>query len=1564
MSKSFRSRLLMKSSLSAALALLATPAFAHVSVSDARVVEGNQGDAALVFEVTLSAPEVNAVSFRFETSDGTADAASFDFLDFDGDYSIPAGQTRLLISVPVEGDTAIEPNEYLVATISNIAGANLGRATGRGLIVNDDNKMLVTAPHDPRDQESGSFGNATGASAMSSDGRYVAFVTTAVDLIEIWPNAYPLTKRVWVRDNRTGVTTLASVGVGGADSNGDSTSPAISADGRYVVFESQATNLVAGDDNGGTDVFRRDLVNGTTELVSWNFAGTAPASGWSTKPSISANGRLVAFQSTAADVVANDGNTHADAFVRDMQADATEQVNPSEFQGAYAPRITPDGRYVVYDRGAMEPWRRDLQTGEQVRAIWGTGVTPPNSNAYNYGISADGRYVLFTSSASNLPVPDAGGNPGVYVSDLQAGTIVLASRGSNGLWVGNAGAPALSGDGRYVTFQTSMTAAGEPVDDGRVDVYLRDLQANTTARVSQNYLGGLHGGGDSESAAISPDGRVVSFLSNSPTMLPGDTNTRSDVFRVELPRDASLPVLTIEDALLSENNQWGQTELVFQVSLSGASSQDVTFEVETVDASASAGSDYVAAHDVPYLIPAGSTGTTVTIPLLDDSVFELSEVFDLYLGNLRGARTEDAHATGAIGDDDSNRPTLSIDDVRIDEGNAGTRAAIFTVRLSNTWHQDVSFDIATANGTATAGVDYEPLAMTGATIPVNSMTGTFSVAIVGDPTREAYETFLVDVSNISGGVVATDAQAVGTIVDDDSFEALSIGDVVVSEGTGGTKQASFTVTLSAPSASPVVFDIATADGSATAGSDYVASALVGQSIPAGTTSKVFTVTINGDGVVEPDETFLVNLANVTGATVADGQATGTITNDDAYPTISVGDLALSEGDSGTKLATFTLTLSAAAASPVGYGIATSNGTAIAGTDYVGRTLSGQTIPVGASSATFSVTINGDLLAEINESFFVTLANVSGATVVDGQAMGTIVNDDAFPTISIGDVTLSEGHNGTQVATFTLSLSKPADGMSVTYDIATANGTATAGSDYLARSLNTQSIPVGMSSAIFSVSVIGDTAIEPNETFLVNLTNVGGATVADGQAVGTITNDDVAPSLSVGDVSITEGNSGTKQATFTVQLSAPAASPVSYSFATANGTASAPGDYLALSGSGTIPAGVSSQAVTVTINGDTAVEGNETFLLNISGVSGATVVDGQATGTISNDDVLPTLSIGDVSIVEGNKSSVTATFTVSLSAAASGTVSFNLATANGTAVAPGDYTARTATAQSIPAGSLSKTFAVTVKSDKAVEPNEAFFVNVSNVAGNVTVADAQAIGTIVNDDGAALSVSRVNTGGLYDDVEDRRGDPVLSPDDYALLLLDSAQQVCARAGGASVVGIDGVENLSVLAELADTANRLCPRQPRYGAVLKANGLGFLVDGLATHGNAGGAQLLELSADAKTNSTATTLLAEGHARPLTVLLAATASADARERVARSRELDRLVRARLATDPRARIVVLGAGPLSSLVDLTARSLPAGAKAAERVWVSNAVLAEFEELHLDLPAAKPAQQVLQLQH
>ena len=431
----------------------------------------------------------------------------------------------------------------------------------------------------------------------------------------------------------------------------------------------------------------------------------------------------------------------------------------------------------------------------------------------------------------------------------------------------------------------------------------------------------------------------------------------------------------------------------------------------------------------------------------------------------------------------------------------------------------------------------------------------------------------------------------------------------------------YTVTLSQTNSSPTTVNL-TRSGTATSGTDYTGavSSLV---VPANASSASFSITPGADTTVEPDETAIFSIASGTDYSVGSpSSATATIVNDD-FPVASITVSPAGVNEDGAPNLIYTVALDQPSTSALSIGFSL-GGTATNGTDYA-TINSPLVIAAGQSSGTITVNPTPDGTVEPDETVVISLNAGSGYTVGSpNSATGTILNDD-FPALSINDVSLNEGNAGTTSFTFTVSLSQPAGSGGVSFDIATANGTAIAGTDYVASSLAGQTIAAGSSSATFTVQVVGDTLNEPNETFFVNVTNVNGATVADGQGQGTIINDDAVPALSVGDASATEGNSGTATMTFTVSLGAASGQTVTVNYATADGTANAGSDYVARSGTLTFPPGTTTQSVAVTVNGDTTVEPDETFTLNLSGATNASIARAAATGTIVNDDAVVTVS---------------------------------------------------------------------------------------------------------------------------------------------------------------------------------------------------------------------------------------------------------------------------------------------------------------------------------------------------
>jgi uncharacterized protein (TIGR03437 family) len=652
---------------------------------------------------------------------------------------------------------------------------------------------------------------------------------------------------------------------------------------------------------------------------------------------------------------------------------------------------------------------------------------------------------------------------------------------------------------------------------------------------------------------------------------------------------------------------------------------------------------------------------------------------------------------------------------------------------------------------------------------------------------------------------------------------LRINDVALNEGNGGPTTFSFTVSLSAPAnAGGVTFDIATQDNTAlAANNDYIARSLTAQTIPAGQTTYTFDVTINGDTIVEPNESFFVNVTNVVGATVVDGQALGTIQNDDTA-TLVISQLYAGGGNAGAQYTNDFVELFNRGTTTVNfavtpYSVQYAGATATFGSNKVDLT-SGTIAPgryflvqLSSGGANGVALPTPDATGSINMAAAAgKVALVAGTTSLSGSGCplsGTVAdfvgygttadcfegsgrapapsnttadlrknggctdtNDNAAdflltaplprnssspvnncspgtpPNLTINDVSVVEGNSGTTSATFTVSLSAPAASTDVTFDIATQDNTATtANSDYVAKALTAQVIPAGQQTYTFTVTVNGDVAIEPNETFFVNVTNVVGATVTDGQGVGTIQNDDQ-PALSINDASLTEGNAGTKTFTFTVSLSAPAPATVTFDIGTQDNTATvADNDYVARSStSQTIAVGNTTYTFDVTVNGDVNIEPDETFFVNITNVTGATVSDGQGLGTILNDDS-PQLTINDVNVTEPDSGTTTAQFTVTLSPTSTQTVMVNYATADNTAIAPTDYQTTSGTLTFTP-GQSTQTVDVLVNGDTTNEAIcETFFLNLTTPV-NAAISDPQGIGSITDNDGTKLAISQIYGGG--------------------------------------------------------------------------------------------------------------------------------------------------------------------------------------------------------------------------
>ncbi|MGZ8195619.1 MAG: TolB family protein [Methylosarcina sp.] len=405
-------------------------------------------------------------------------------------------------------------------------------------------------------QGNGDSGGTTfNAIAISGNGRYVVFASDATNLV---PGDTNGESDVFIRDLTTGLTRRVSVSSSGGQGNGSSGDPSISPDGRYVAFSSFSNNLVPGDTNNATDVFVRDLRTGVTQRASLDDAeNEGNNTSWGT--SISADGRFVAFTSEATNLVANDTNEIPDIFVRDLRAGVTRRasVDSSGIEGddwSQEAVISGNGRYVAFQSFAnnlvpddatsfaSDVYVHDLKTGETrlVSAV-DPEVEPHDCGGFYTGtvisagasISADGRYVSFQSFDCHLVANDNNAAQDIFVRDLKTETTRRASvnsdevEGNGDIFTASYSA-AISGNGRFVAFTSSSNNLVPGDNNSKDDVFIRDLQLGTTRRVSVATLG-TESNDDSGSPSVSNGGRVA-FNSGADNLVPGDSNGFKDVF--------------------------------------------------------------------------------------------------------------------------------------------------------------------------------------------------------------------------------------------------------------------------------------------------------------------------------------------------------------------------------------------------------------------------------------------------------------------------------------------------------------------------------------------------------------------------------------------------------------------------------------------------------------------------------------------------------------------------------------------------------------------------------------------------------------------------------------------------------------------------------------------------------------------------------------------------------------------------------------------------------------------------------------------------------------------------
>lgn len=994
-------------------------------------------------------------------------------------------------------------------------------------------------------------------------------------------------------------------------------------------------------------------------------------------------------------------------------------------------------------------WTTTLGTCTSYDEVTVNVYDPPSTAS----VPADFGYCLYGSNpvlSATLPTNGTGA-----WSKVSGGNVLILTPNSN-----TTSLAGLSTTGDY-TFMWTVNNGTCPVSQAQVTMTVRQPVTTANAGVSQSLYkktatvlaaNNPTSGVGIWSIVSKPGGAADPTFSDlsSPTatvsgLVPGnyvfrwiiDNGGCSSFDDVEI-YNTLVPSVAIGDASVAEGGN-----LVFTITLSNASGIATSVDYATAVNSGAGyadNTDFTAASGTIVFLP-GEVTKTVTIFTNDDNIYEGIETFDVNLSNPTELTISDSKGVGTINDNEA-KPTITITTgVSANEG----QQLVFKVLLSHPSSTPITVSRKTQDGTATAAdLDYTAIATSVVTIPAGVISLDVPVSTTVDSKFEQDETVSVVLSSPSANAtLGTPFTGVGTILNDDAKPKISVDNQTVEEG--GTL--TFNITLTNPSYQTISALYSVASGTATMGVDFNNIVSGTLTFAPGTVSKTVSIPTIQDVVDEDDEQLTISLSSLQNVDEGTLQGIGTITDNDAAPTISISDATVAEG--GKLL--FTVSLSAASEKPISVSVGTSDRTAtVADGDY--NPISGVTLSFspGETSKVVEVQTNDDGKYEGDETLEVNLSSAVNATIADGLGVGTLTDAADIPEISVEPATAAEGSN----LSFKVWLSKPSvTPVTVsckTTDFALGIGKASGGADYTSVPLSTITFAAGTTEQFVSVTTLNDNVYEGDETFKVELSGASSNSVVSTTgdvALGTITDEADKPTISVGEASIAEG--GTLK--FVVSISNAAVTPITVDYKTedylpaAIGRAVGGPDYQNLPvATLTFPANsTASQNVLVPTINDNKYEGDELMKLVLANNSTSNSVIGKASGdgTITDAADYPSLSISNATAAEGDALG----FTVTLSNESLLPITVKYSTSDGTATAAdGDYTPVSLGEVSFAAGTTTLTSTVSINSinNDIYEGDETLTIALSD-AQNATISatGGTAIGTITDEgDKPTVSIS--------------------------------------------------------------------------------------------------------------------------------------------------------------------------------------------------------------------------------
>ena len=1342
--------------LNAHAALTAIEALPQLVINDVSVIEGDSVDKTVVFNVGLLGVTSDVVTVDYATMDGSATAGS-DYQAVSGTLTFAAGEAVKEISVTViseeERDAAAEEN--FIVTLSNASNAQIQDDQGEGIIQDNDQPVSITAQDitiNEGDNTSvlaqievtvtGEFtepliiGYATVDGSATANEDYLPTtdsltftplipVPGSEDIIpfqkksifiSLTPDTVPEpTETVLVNlsldnpspdvellddqatitilDDDGFVSVIPEISVGNTSSSegnqitftvslSEATDQTVTVD-----YTTQADTAVAGEDfiaSSGTLMF---TPGDTSEPVRIDTIDDALDEAKESFNLILSNPSNATLADATGKATINDNDDKPIISVLDATTTEGDTVNVTlQLDPVSGKTVTVDYTTLTDTAVAGEDFTADsgsviFMPGETERTIAintvDDAVDEPveqfqvelsNPNKADLGDAVADIDIIDNDAVPVLSITD------VSVEEGETATVTVNLNNPSALPVS-------------VSYATADGSAVDGDDYAAVSGLLEFAVGETELTIDI----------DTVNDAVDENTEAFSIsLSDPANATLDDANADATVTIID---DDDAPNVSIADASVTE----GETATV-TVSLSAPSALPISVTYTTVDGSALASDDYTAVSGT-LEFAVGETEQTIDIDTVNDAVDENAETFTISLSDPANATLDDANADATVTITDNDvPPNLNIADVNVTEGETAT----VTVSLSSASELPISVTYTTADGSALAGIDY-----TAATGVLDFAAGetelTIDIDTADDAVDENAETFTISLSDPANATLDdANADATVTITDNDVPPNLNIADVNVTEG----ETATVTVSLSSASELPISVTYTTADGSALAGIDYTAATGV-LDFAAGETELTIDIDTADDALDENAETFTISLSDPANATLddANADATVTITDNDVPPNLNIADVNVTEGET----ATVTVSLSSASALPISVTYTTVDGSALVDDDYTAAagTLN---FAAGETEQTINIDTADDALDENAETFTISLSDPTNASLDDTDAIVTITDDDDAPNVSIADASVTEG--GTTTVTVSLS---SASALPISVNYTTADGSALVDDDYTAAT-GTLNFAAGETEQTIDISTVDNDLNENPETFSISLSEPTNATLGNADATVTISDDDAAPSLSIDDVSVTEGET----ATVTVSLSSASALPISVDYATTDGSAVVGDDYTAATGTLNFAAGETERTIDISTVDNGLNESLETFSISLSEPTNATLSDADATLTITDDDDPPIVNVADATTIEGQPAEIV----ITLDQASGNTITIDYTTVDATAAQGQDYQAAAGSVTFL-AGETQRSVIVNTFADLIDELDEQFVLQITN-ASNATIGDATA-DIVINDD---------------------------------------------------------------------------------------------------------------------------------------------------------------------------------------------------------------------------------------